>query len=129
MIIAETGAKNGRGWPTISVATSHAIVAASVACRITRAAARNRSARVRADSRERSAASSIRGCARADNVRGGSATLPHASPADPADGQKSDTSEAVAGMKGFGSRPADGTTTRRRARSRATQKGEDLMLN
>jgi hypothetical protein len=60
VIIAETGAKNGRGCPTISVATSRAIVAASVACAIARAASRSRSARMRADSRERSAASSIR---------------------------------------------------------------------
>src|SRR5829696_4538171 len=74
VIIAETGAKNGWSCPTISVATSHASVAASVACRIARAAWRSRSARMRADSRERSAASSIKGCARAESVRGGSST-------------------------------------------------------
>ena len=79
-MIAETGAKNGCGWPTSSVAISQAIVAASVAWRIVRAASRSRSARVRADSRERSAASSIRGCARSESVRGGSATTVDASP-------------------------------------------------
>ena len=78
-MIADTGAKNGAGCPTISVATSQAIVAASVDCRIMRAASRNRSARIRADSRERSAASSIRGCARSESVRGGSATALDAS--------------------------------------------------
>jgi hypothetical protein len=64
VIIAETGAKNGREWPTSSVATTHASVAAIVAWRIARAASRRRSARARAEIRERSAASSISGCAR-----------------------------------------------------------------
>ncbi len=79
-MIAETGAKNGAGCPTTSLAISQATVAAIVDCRIVRAASRNRSARVRADSRERSAASSIRGCARSESVRGGSATTSDASP-------------------------------------------------
>ena len=74
VMIADTGAKNGAVWPTTSVAISHAIVAASVAWRMVRAASRSRCALVRADSRERSAASSIRGCARAESVRCGSAT-------------------------------------------------------
>ena len=76
VIIAETGAKNGVVCPTISVATSQAIVAASVACRIARAASRRRSARVRAETRERSAASSSSGWARSVRVRCGSATAP-----------------------------------------------------
>ena len=75
MIIAETGAKNGAWWPTSSVAISQATVAASVAWRTARPAWRSLSARVRADARERSAASSISGWARSERVgRCGSAT-------------------------------------------------------
>ena len=75
MIIAETGAKNGAAWPTSSVAISQATVAASVAWRTARAAWRTLSARVRADARERSAASSSSGWARSERVtRCGSST-------------------------------------------------------
>ncbi len=74
VIIAETGAKNGVACPTISVASSQAMTAASVAWRIARAALRTRSARVRAETRERTAASSSSGCARSERVRCGSAT-------------------------------------------------------
>ena len=76
VIIADTGAKNGRECPTASVATSQAIVAASVAWRIARAVSRSRSARTRAETRDRSAASPSSGWARSENVRGGSATPP-----------------------------------------------------
>jgi hypothetical protein len=51
VIIAETGAKNGREWPTSSVATTHASVAAIVAWRIARGVAEALGARPRGDPR------------------------------------------------------------------------------
>ena len=74
VIIAETGREERRGWPTTPWRSPRRSSRRSSTCRIERAAWRNRSARVRADRRERSAASSSRGCARSESVRGGSAT-------------------------------------------------------
>ena len=75
VMIAATGAKNGCGWPTSSVATIHATVAASITCRIERATLLRSSARARADARERCAASSSSGCARSPSDRGGSSVI------------------------------------------------------
>ena len=57
-MIAETGAKNGVACPTTSVAMTHARKAASVTWTIERAARDTRSARARAEDRDRCAASS-----------------------------------------------------------------------
>ena len=70
VMIAATGAKNGCSWPNTSVAMTHASPAATPACRIERQDSRSRSSRVRMDTRERSAASSISGAARSPSGRG-----------------------------------------------------------
>ena len=64
MTIAETGAKNGASCPSTSVAITQAAPAATPACSTERHDSRNRSSRVRIETRERSAASSISGAAR-----------------------------------------------------------------
>ena len=69
VMIAETGAKNGASCPKTSVATSQAAPAATPACSTERHDSRNRSSRVRMETRERSAASSISGPARSLNGR------------------------------------------------------------
>ena len=68
VMIADTGAKNGVGWPSTSVAISHASAADTDAWKIERHASRSRSTRVRHETRERSAASSISGAARSESV-------------------------------------------------------------
>jgi hypothetical protein len=64
VMIAATGAKNGAWCPSTSVATSQAAPAATPTCSTDRHDIRSRSSRVRMDTRERSAASSISGAAR-----------------------------------------------------------------
>ncbi len=66
-MIADTGAKNGVWWPSTSVAMSQDTPAATAAWKIERHASRRRSSRVRIETRERSAASSISGAARSDS--------------------------------------------------------------
>src|SRR4051812_6719743 len=68
-MIADTGAKNGRGCPNTSVAITHARPAATPAWTIERHDTRSRSSRVRIETRDRSAASSISGPARSPNGR------------------------------------------------------------
>ena len=69
VMIAATGAKNGCSCPSSSVAMIQAAPAATPACRTERQASRRRSTRVRHDTRERSAASSISGVALSASVR------------------------------------------------------------
>jgi hypothetical protein len=70
MMIADTGAKNGRSCPSTSVAMIHAAAAATDTCRTARHETLSRSRRVRIETRDRSAASSISGAARSLSWRG-----------------------------------------------------------
>src|SRR3954453_4065845 len=60
-MIADTGAKNGAGWPHTHLARPQASATATEACTIERQAGRTRRHRVRMDTRERSVASSSDG--------------------------------------------------------------------
>ena len=64
VMIAATGAKNAPWWPRTSVAKNHAAPAATPTWSTDRHDRRRRSSRVRMETRERSAASSISGAAR-----------------------------------------------------------------
>ena len=86
VMIAETGAKNGRGWPNTSVATSHATDAATAICTIEREASARRSKRGRIESRERSAASSTSSPPRSESSR---ACSRHTAPDGPRSGRRS----------------------------------------
>src|SRR5439155_17852580 len=67
-IVAAIGAKNGRWWPTMSCATTHASAAPSDVCAIGSALAISRAPRARSDARDRRAASSMSSSPRAARV-------------------------------------------------------------